>query len=267
MKKLFWTMAALSALVAAAPAAAQYRGTYGRAQIDSRITLLDARIESGRQRGRISREEARWLRDQVWQLRRLNARYVRSGLSPWERDELRRRINDLRRAVRDAELYRIDPFGRGGWWDRNADGWDDRDLNRDGRWDVDRSFDRNSDGWDDRDYDRDGYWQDDVSGGARAWSDDWDFDDDRWDDDRWDDDGRWGDDDRWDDDRRWQSGARLDTGLRIGVRAPINMPGVPPEYRSRYPDGGGVYYRYDDGQIFQIDARTNVILRIIPLGS
>jgi hypothetical protein len=37
---------------------------------------------------------------------------------------------------------------------------------------------------------------------------------------------------------------------------------VPYEYRSRYRDGNGVYYRSDGRQIYQIDARTQTVLRI-----
>jgi hypothetical protein len=270
MKKLFLTMAALSAIAAAAPAGAQYsnayRGQYNnRSQIDSRARMLDARIEAGRQRGSISRAEVAWLRDQLWQLRRLDWQYGQNGLSRWEYDELRRRLNDLRRAIRDAELYRIDPNTRGGWWDRNRDGWDDRDMNRDGRWDVDTRYDSNRDGWDDRDYDRDGRWDDNAGGAGRDWNDNWDFDDGRWEDGgEWDDDR--GGDRRWEDDGgSWQSDARLGADLRVGVRAPANLSAVPPEFRGRYIDGNGVYYRYDDGRIFQIDARTGLILSIISL--
>ena len=60
-----------------------------------------------------------------------------------------------------------------GMLDRNNDGYDDRDYDRDGRWDDDQArygqserMDRNNDGYDDRDYDRDGRWDDDYQNGA-----------------------------------------------------------------------------------------------------
>ena len=52
------------------------------------------------------------------------------------------------------------------------------------------------------------------------------------------------------------------TNLSVGARAPGNLGAVPSQYRYRYRDGNGVYYRSDGRQIYQIDARTNTILRI-----
>lgn len=50
--------------------------------------------------------------------------------------------------------------------------------------------------------------------------------------------------------------------LRVGMRANNNLYAVPYEYRSRYRDGNGVYYRSDGRSIYEIDARTNTIVRI-----
>ena len=50
--------------------------------------------------------------------------------------------------------------------------------------------------------------------------------------------------------------------LRVGMRANNNPYAVPYEYRSRYRDGNGVYYRSDGRSIYEIDARTNTIVRI-----
>jgi hypothetical protein len=54
--------------------------------------------------------------------------------------------------------------------------------------------------------------------------------------------------------------------LRVGQRATANLGGVPYEYRGQYRDGGGVYYRSDGRSIYQIDARTNTVLSIYPIG-
>lgn len=184
--------------------------------------------------------------------------------------------------------------------DRNRDGWDDRDYNRDGRWDNDIGtqgrVDYDRDGWDDRDEDCDGRWDDRDDDDGR-YGDRVDNNRDGWDDRDRDRDGRWDDDvnervdtnrDGWDDrdydrDGRWDDDigeGRYPQGdnrnvvervidsvtgggaLRVGQRASGNLGAVPYEYRTRYRDGGGVYYRSDGRNIYQIDARTDVVLRI-----
>jgi hypothetical protein len=50
--------------------------------------------------------------------------------------------------------------------------------------------------------------------------------------------------------------------LRVGSRAGGNLYSVPSQYRYQYRDGNGVYYRSDGRAIYQIDARTNTVLRI-----
>lgn len=101
-------------------------------------------------------------------------------------------------------------------------------------------------------YDRDGRYGDNDR-----------YDDDRYRADRDDRDGRWDRDDddgrdgRWDDDRRDGRG-----GLAIGSRIGANAGLVPVAFRDRYRDGGGFYYRYADGNIYQVDARTNLIVRV-----
>ena len=51
-------------------------------------------------------------------------------------------------------------------------------------------------------------------------------------------------------------------GVRVGSRAPSNLYSVPSQYRYRYRDGNGVYYRSDGRNIYQIDARTQTVLRV-----
>ena len=40
---------------------------------------------------------------------------------------------------------------------------------------------------------------------------------------------------------------------------------MPYEYRNQYRDGNGVYYRSDNRAIYQIDARTDTVVRIYSL--
>ncbi len=51
-------------------------------------------------------------------------------------------------------------------------------------------------------------------------------------------------------------------GLRVGQRAGGNLSAVPYQYRTQFRDGGGVYYRSDGRAIYQIDARTDTVLRV-----
>lgn len=51
-------------------------------------------------------------------------------------------------------------------------------------------------------------------------------------------------------------------GLRVGARASGNLYSVPSQYRYRFRDGNGVYYRSDGRNIYQIDARSQTVLRI-----
>jgi hypothetical protein len=43
------------------------------------------------------------------------------------------------------------------------------------------------------------------------------------------------------------------------------MGGVPYEYRDQFRDGNGVYYRSDGRNIYQIDARSQTVVRIFPM--
>lgn len=162
MKTYLWTMAAIPALAMAAPAAAQYQTypnqyqTYPSASVSTdmgaRINVLGQRLDAGIRSGVISRTEARTLRAQVRALARLHAQYSYNGLSGAERADLQQRIRVVRRNVRLADRGtwdRYDRFasedaygtggyyGRGGPFDADGDGWDDRDCDRDG--DIDSS--------------------------------------------------------------------------------------------------------------------------------
>ena len=277
MKRMFLTMAALSALAAAAPAAAQYGySRHDDGLLDRRIDQLDYRLEDGIRRGAISRDEAYGLRTQLWQIRRLEGQYGRNGFSSWELSDLDRRIRFLRDQLRGAEgPY----YGRSGGYDERGDSYDSDDR---GYAAPPPGYDPQRD--DDPTHDDRGYRQDHDPGidmpGIQPFdpNDDPGFDagDDRGFDRPY---PRGGDEDGAD--GRLDSGeggyvpgdrpapsdfdvpANDDDGtagpLRIGDPAPSDLGPVPSHLRGRYPDGSGVYYRYDGETIYQIDARTNMI--------
>ena len=249
MKKILFGMAAVSALAAAAPTAAQsgQRG-YGGYDIQShtnvraRIAQLQVRLDAGLRSGAITRAEARPLYRELRQLQQLELRFRRNGISGRENAELQHRIDDLRQALFSAE-------GRRGWgrdrgddrWGNRQDDWNDRDS----RWE-DRD-ERRRERWEERDERREERWEDREER--------WEDRDERWDDRR--------------DDRRGGIGGVIDDvlgvgGLRVGQRVTANarLGAVPYEYRSRFRDNSRFYYRSDGRSIYQIDARTNVVLRI-----
>jgi hypothetical protein len=47
-----------------------------------------------------------------------------------------------------------------------------------------------------------------------------------------------------------------------GDRAPANLSAVPYELRNQFRDGNGIAYRTDGQRIYQIDVRTNTVLRV-----
>ena len=137
---------AVSAVAASAPASAQVdpqRYGWGYSNPDwrfsggylqQRLDRVRNRIERLDQRDRLSEREARYLRQEVRELRyRLN-RQAWNGLGRGERRNLELRIDRLeQRVFREAR----DANGRrGGYGDRRWDGNYDRDgyWSRDGRW-------------------------------------------------------------------------------------------------------------------------------------
>ena len=300
MKKIFMTMAAASALAVGAPAAAQY----GNSDVQARVQQLQVELQAGIQSGGISRNEAVRLREQLRELRQLERQYGRDGISGRERGYLMQRINGLRQEIRVAVRTGDDRYGQGNRYgnvyDRDRDGRDDRyerngtygnpyDRDRDGRDDryeqsgtYGNPYDQNRNGLDDRyerngtygnpyDRDRDGrddrYEQDDRYG--NVYDRGYDNQDDRYGNvyDR-NGDGR---DDRYENSNRGGIGGILgsilggNSGLRVGQRVSANMGGVPYEYRDQFRDGNGVYYRSDGRNIYQIDARSQTVVRIFPM--
>jgi hypothetical protein len=223
MNKLLLSMAAVGAIAAAAPAAAQYGygsnvnagGTVG---VSNRIAQLDARLQAGIQAGVIDRTEARGLRMQMRQLQRLEQQYSYNGLTQAERQDLQMRLRELRQDIQMADNGRFDRDNRYGSY--NDPYYNDGAYTgRGGPYEpgYDSSCDTGSRG---------------VIGGVID-----------------------------------SVLGRSDNcyGLRVGARASGNLYSVPSQYRYQYRDGNGVYYRSDGRAIYQIDARSNTVMRVYPM--
>ena len=277
MKKLLLGMAAVSALAIGAPAAAQYtnggyqsqngyyqdRGWGNGAGAEVRIDQLHARIQAGLRSGAISSQEAARLDAQLRQLIQTERQYSRGGINVRERQDLQMRIQNLRQQIAFAEgrgngrfgnQGRYGDFDRDGRYDRDdrygRDGRYDRDdrYGRDGRYERDDRYgdyrvDRNRDGYDDRDYDRDGRWEDDARRGGYQRG--------------------------YEQPSRGGLGGILgailgggNVGLRVGQRASGNLYDLPYEYRNQFRDGNGSYFRTDGRNIYQIDARSQTVVRV-----
>ena len=279
MKKIIIALAATTAIAAAAPAAAQYAG----GNIQLRTDQLQTQLQAGVQSGAITRTEAMPLREQLRQLTRLERQYSQGGFSLQERSELQSRMASLRQGIRmaarngDGRYDRDDRYGDGRFGRDCPPGLDKRDNgclppgqvgrdDRDGRWGEDGyargdMMDRNRDGYDDRDLNRDRRIDD------REW---------RMAEERYGDNGRFDrDGDRYDrdddrDTRRGGIGGIVDSmlgrdGLRVGQQASGTLYGLQGGYRDQYRDGDGSYYRTDGRQIYQIDARSQTVVRIYPM--
>ncbi|MDB5469092.1 MAG: hypothetical protein JWR84_652 [Caulobacter sp.] len=131
MKKMLMAVAAVATLgtaAAAMPAAAQpYTGSYGGGyggydrgdydrggSIDERQSQIQYRIARAEQSGRLDRREARMLREQLWTIKRVEARYRYDGrLSRWERADVDQRLDNL--AMRVRQEVRDDDYGYGSY--------------------------------------------------------------------------------------------------------------------------------------------------------
>jgi hypothetical protein len=221
MNKILLSMAAVGALAAAAPAAAQsgYYGTNANSGVgfSNQIAQLDARLQAGIQAGLIDRAEARELRMDLRNLRRLERQYSYNGLTQMERQDLRQRLRSLRQEIRVADNGRYDRDNRYGNW--NDPYWNDGGYTGQG-------------GPYEQPYD----YACENRGGIAGLIE-----------------GVIGRD------------SRDNCGLRVGARATGNLYSVPSQYRYQYRDGNGVYYRSDGRAIYQIDARTNTVIRVYPM--
>jgi hypothetical protein len=114
MKTMMMAVAAVATLGTAAlamPAAAQpYGGGYGGGSINERQAQLQHRIARAEQTGRLNHREARRLREQLWDIHRVEARYRYDGrLNRWERADLDQRLDRLTFRVRQE--VRDDDYG------------------------------------------------------------------------------------------------------------------------------------------------------------
>jgi hypothetical protein len=262
MKILLASMTAACALAVATPAAAQFVNSNagGTVAFENRIAQIESRIQAGIRSGAIDRTEAANLRMELRSLRQTYRVYARNGLTQTERSALQARVRDLRQDLRlaDGGAYGRQNVYAGQRYDRNGnpdnDGMYDRYGNRidvgvyaGTRYDIRGRVDPNGM------YDRDGnridvygqggpyepveqYCEPSRSGIGGIFDDIFGRDDDD-----------------------------CVSGLTVGARASGNLYAVPSQYRYRYRDGNGVFYRTDGRQIYQIDARTNTVLRIYPI--
>jgi hypothetical protein len=259
MNKFIAMMATVSAVALAGPAFAQqgyqqngqpgyqqnnYPGANADANLSMRIDRLRDRLQAGVQNGSISRNEAVPLRQQLRQLSQLERQYAVNGISGQERGELQRRMRDLRQALRTADggsynRDREDQYGDDGGNGYAGGGYNANDGGR---------IDNNRDGWDDRDYNRNGRWDDDVNQGGYQ--------------------------QQYQQQQPARSGlggivdsllGRGTTGLRVGQQAPGNLYGLQGGDADQYRDGNGSFFRTDGRQIYQIDARSQTVVRVFPM--
>ena len=227
MKTLF-TLAAVSALALAAPAAAQSNSNF-----DNRIDVLQRDIQIAAQANTIRRDDLRTLREHLRVLRQTERTYAINGFTRAERQDLQNRIQNLRQQIRYAANWRSNTrygagYGTTGFIDRNRDGWDDRDIDRDGRWDdnVNSRYGYGMGGPYDEETRVCGTRSSGILGGLL------------------------------------NTVMGRDNCLTVGERVGAGLSGLPYHLRDDFRDGNGYYHRYFDGRVIQIDARTNTVVRI-----
>jgi type II secretory pathway pseudopilin PulG len=242
MNKLLTALAAVSVLAISAPAAAQQgygnqgygnqgygnQGYGNGAGIEDRLQRLEMRIDAGVRAGTIDRREARTLRQQLRDIAKLERQYSRDGgLDQRERADLQQRVRHFRDRLQMADGR---GYGDGNGRYGSNDGYDDGYYGQGGPYEEAYCEDnRRSSGG--------GLGNlgglgglggiiDSIFGGNRNGNND-----------------------------------ECRT-LRVGQRASGNLGAVPYQYRTQFRDGGGVYYRSDGRTIYQIDARTDTVLRV-----
>ena len=111
MRKFLIPAILLGATAVAAPASAQYprhQGYgygYGQGQgVQREIQQLRARIDRAYQRGAISGNEARRLSNELGRIESRFEQGRRNGISPRERQDLQRRLQNLRAHIREERM-------------------------------------------------------------------------------------------------------------------------------------------------------------------
>lgn len=253
MNKLILGIVALPVLAIAAPAAAQYypnnqtqynnQGQYnnqyvnqGNVNISARIDQLRVRLQSGVQNGSITRGEAVPIRQQIRQLNQLERQYAVNGLSGRERADLQQRVRMVRQQLRVADNG---ANGRYTQWDAE-DGYNQGYQQQGYGQSYNQGYQQQGYGQSyNQGYQQQGYGQGYNQGYAQP----------------------------------VQQGGIAGIvsrvlgggGLQVGQRATGNLYGVPYQYQGQYRDGNGVYYRSDGRRIYQIDARTQTVVRIFSM--
>lgn len=257
MTRKMFALAALGALAAATPAAAQWNGSV----VDTQS--LRAQIDDGVARGDISDEDAASLRSQLRGLVNLQRQYAQDGLSASEREDLRQRAQGLRNEIAEARGG-APSSGYGGYangsngYSRYGNGYGSG--NGYGATTYGNRYGGSGYGtYNNGTYGNRGYTTYGNSGyGNGAYTNRYSNDQYQREDDSYRSDGRYDRNDSYDRDDTYDEG----DGLRVGERVSGGLYAVPNAYRYRFRDGGGVYYRYGDGNVYQIDARSGVVLRI-----
>lgn len=62
-------------------------------------------------------------------------------------------------------------------------------------------------------------------------------------------------------------GDRFPGDLRVGNQVNWRMTEMPYQYREEYRDTQDVYYRYNDGRVYQVDRQSQLILALLDLAS
>jgi hypothetical protein len=246
MKRVILGLAALPVLAIAAPAAAQYAPNYqnqyanqGTNNLSARIDQLRLRLQAGVQNGLITRSEARPIREQIRQLNQLERQYAYNGFSGQERADLQQRIRTVRQYLRAADNG---ANGRYAQWDAEegySQGYQQGygqgyQPNQQG---YGQGYQPNQQGYGQayppyqQGYGQPGYGQPVQQGGVAG----------------------------------ILNSLLGGSGLQVGQRVPGNLYAVPYQYQGQYRDGNGVYYRSDGRRIYQIDARSQTVVRVFAM--
>jgi hypothetical protein len=226
MQKLLIALAAGSAIAVAAPAAAQYSSQVG-AQAD-----VNARAGIGIERQIARLDERLYAGIQSGAIDRTEARNLRTQLRALNRVQTqysRNGITQQERADLQARLRTLrqqfrmaDGGGNGRWADNDGDGYNDQ-----GVYTGQGTYSGQGGAYEEVEActrSRSGGVLGGVLGGIL--------------------------------------GGGRDDCVGVGERAPANLSALPYELRGQFRDGNGIAYRTDGQRIYQIDLRTNTVLRV-----